>query len=105
MDFNKLNNNFSGLYSFANTLSEYLKPYSEMMKTINQNITAALENFAEKAKPFNAFHILAKHQFTYWKPLYPDVVDGIIDSIDVNKYLSGKIDDKSFIDYSTFPAG
>lgn len=100
MDFNKLNNNFSGLYSFANTLSEYLKPYSEMMKTINQNITAALENFAEKAKPFNAFHILAKHQFTYWKPLYPDVVDGIIDSIDVNKYLSEKIDDKSFIDYN-----
>lgn len=93
-------NNFPGLYSFANTLSEYLKPYSEMIKTIEQNITVALENFAEKTKPLSAFHILAEHQFTYWKPLYPDEVEGIIDSSDVNKYLAEKIDDKSFIDYN-----
>ncbi len=100
MDFNNLYNGFSGLYSFANTLSEYLKPYAEIMKTIEQNIAVVLKNFAEKTKPIRAFYILAEQQFTYWKPLYPDEVDGIIDSNDVNKYLAEKIDDKSFIDYN-----
>lgn len=80
--------NFPGLYSFANTLSEYLKPYSEMINTIEQNMTVALENFAEKTKPLSAFYILAEHQFTYWKPLHPDEVEGIINSNDVNKYLA-----------------
>lgn len=95
-----LNNNFSGLYSFANALGECLKPYSEIMKTVEQNITVALKTFAEKTKPLRAFHILAKHQFTYWKPLYPDEVNEINDSNDVNKYLADKINDKSFIDYN-----
>lgn len=100
MDFNNLNNKLSGIYAVADLISERLKPYAEMMKIIEQNVKNALESFAEKAKPLGAFYILAKHQFTYWKPLYLDDVEKIISTSDVNKYLEEKIDDASFIDYS-----
>lgn len=96
---NNLYNNFSGLYSFANTMRERLKPYEEMMKTIEQNVRVALESFSEKTKPIRAFYVLAEHQFTYWKPLYSDEVDEIIDASDVDKYLAEKLNDNSFIDY------
>lgn len=46
-----------------------------------------------------AFYILAEHQFTYWKPLYVDEIERIVNASDVNEYLSEKIEDKSFIDY------
>jgi len=80
-------------------MCECLKPYEEMMKTIEQNAKVVLEIFAKKTKPIRAFYILAEHQFTYWKPLYPDEVDEIIDASDVDKYLAKKINDNSFIDY------
>lgn len=46
-----------------------------------------------------AFYILDEHQFTYWKPLYVDEIERIVNASDVNEYLSEKIEDKSFIDY------
>lgn len=100
MDFNNLNNPFSGIYALADLLSERLKPYAEMMNSIEQNVKKALERFAENVKPLKAFYILAKHQFTYWKPLYLNDVKKIISTSDVNRYLAEKIDDASFIDYN-----
>lgn len=96
MNFSDLNNK---IYAIADLISEQLKPYTEMMKVIEQNVKNALESFAEKTKPLRAFYILAEHQFTYWLPLDSDDIEMIIDSGNINKYLAEKIDDKTFIDY------
>lgn len=100
MDFNNLSNNFSGIYAIADLISERLKPYAQMMKTIERNVKNTLESFAEKIKPLRAFYILAEHQFTYWKTLNSDDVEEIIATSDVNKYLAEKVNNKTFIDYN-----
>ena len=99
MEFNDLNNKFSSIYAVADLISEQLKPYTEMIKVIEQNVKNVLENFAEKTKPLRAFYILAEHQFTYWLPLDSHDIEMIMNSGDINKYLAEKIDDKKFIDY------
>lgn len=71
-----------------------------MWKTIERNMRNVLSNIAEKTKPIHAFYILAEHQFTYWKPLSCDEVENIINSYDVDQYLSERLEkDAEFIDY------
>lgn len=101
MDFGIWNEKFAGLNSFFNSLQEQIKPYAETWKIVEQNIKNALFDFAEKAKPIRAFYILAEHQFTYWKPLGCDEVEKILNSYNVDQYLSERIADKKFIDYDT----
>lgn len=95
-----LNNMLSGLYGFADAFYEQMKPFNEMIKTIEQNFKTFSETLAEKTKPIRAFYILAEHQFTYWMPLYSDDIEHILTVNDVDKYLMEKINDISFIDYN-----
>lgn len=99
MDFGIWSEKFAGLNSFFNSLQEQIEPYVETWKIVEQNIRNVLVDVAEKTKPIRAFYILAKHQFTYWKPLGYDEVEKIINSYDVDKYLSERITDTKFIDY------
>lgn len=101
MDFGIWNEKFAGLNSFFNSLQEQIKPCVETWKIAEQNIKNALSQFAEKIKPIRAFYILAEHQFTYWKPLSYDEVEKIINSYDVDQYLSERIEDTGFIEYDT----
>lgn len=96
---NLKDNKFSGLYSFINSFHEQLKPYAEQWEIIENNARSVVQEFAEKIKSVRVFYILAEHQFTYWKPLYVDEIEGIVNANDVNEYLAEKINDKSFIDY------
>ena len=100
MDFGIWNEKFAGLNSFFNSLQEQIKPYVETWKIAEQNIKNALSEYAEKTKPIRAFYILAEHQFTYWKPLSYDEVEKIINSCEVDEYLSERITDVKFIDYN-----
>ena len=101
MDFGIWSEKFAGLNSFFDSLQEQIKPYAETWKIVEQNIKNALSDFAEKTKPIRAFYILAEHQFTYWKPLRCDEVEKILNSYDVDQYLSERIADTKFIDYDT----
>lgn len=99
MDLSNLNNNFLGIKRIMNLFAERMEPYAEKLRIAEQNATLLLEDFAEKAKPFRAFQILAENQFTYWKPLCNIDVEGILTCSDVDKYLSERIEDITFIDY------
>lgn len=90
---------FSGLYSVINSFCEQLKPYAEQWKIIEKNVRSVVQEFAEKIKPVRAFYILAEHQFTYWKPLCDYEVEEIVNANDIDEYLAGKIEDRSFVDY------
>lgn len=93
------NGKFTGLSSFMESFYEQWKSYADQWKVIERNVRNIVLKFAEKLKPVRAFYLLAEHQFTYWKPLYVDEIERIVNVSDVDEYLAEKIEDKSFIDY------
>lgn len=93
------NEKYPGLSKFMELFYERLKSYTEQWEIVEENMRKVMQDFAGKMKPVRAFCVLGEHQFTYWKLLSLDEIEGIVSTGDVNRYLMEKIEDKSFVDY------
>lgn len=95
-----LSNEYVGISKALETFVKQIRLNAGKIKIFERNIRGILREFLETVAPICAYNILAQNQFTYWKSLSEEDIQQILTSKDIEKFLSDKINDSSFVDYN-----